>query len=284
VRFAFKTSPQQTTWAEMLAVWKAADDIEVYESGWNFDHFYPIFDDPTGPCLEGWTTLAALAQATTRLRLGTMVTGIHYRHPAVLANMAAAVDIISDGRLELGVGSGWNEEESGAYGIELGTVTERFDRLDEACQVLIGLLSQETTDFDGRFYQLTSARNEPKGPQRPHPPICIGGGGEKRTLRITAKYAQHWNFPGGTPADFARKRDVLAEHCAAVGRDPKEIMMSAQIRLTSDLNYGGVVADAIAYGAEGMDLAIIYLPTPYDPAVVEALAETIRNSGLWRST
>jgi len=282
MRFAFKTSPQQTTWAEMLAVWKAADDIEVYESGWNFDHFYPIFDDPTGPCLEGWTTLSALAQATTRLRLGTMVTGIHYRHPAVLANMAAAVDIISDGRLELGVGSGWNEEESGAYGIELGTVTERFDRLDEACQVLIGLLSQETTDFDGKFYQLTSARNEPKGPQRPHPPICIGGGGEKRTLRITAKYAQHWNFPGGTPADFARKRDVLAAHCADVGRDPKEIMMSAQIRLNADLNYRGVVADAIAYGAEGMDLAVIYLPTPYDPAVVEALAETIRDSGLWR--
>jgi len=284
VRFAFKTSPQQTTWAEMLAVWKAADDIEVYESGWNFDHFYPIFDDPTGPCLEGWTTLAALAQATTRLRLGTMVTGIHYRHPAVLANMAAAVDIISGGRLELGVGSGWNEEESGAYGIELGTVTERFDRLDEACQVLIGLLSQETTDFDGRFYQLTAARNEPKGPQRPHPPICIGGGGEKRTLRITAKYAQHWNFPGGTPADFARKRDVLAAHCAEVGRDPKEIMMSAQIRLNADLNYGGVVGDAIAYGAEGMDLAIIYLPVPYDPAVMVALAETIRDSGLWRST
>jgi F420-dependent oxidoreductase-like protein len=282
MRFAFKTSPQQTTWAEMLAVWKAADDIEVYESGWNFDHFYPIFDDPKGPCLEGWTTLTALAQATTRLRLGTMVTGIHYRHPAVLANMAAAVDIISGGRLELGVGSGWNEEESGAYGIELGTVTERFDRLDEACQVLIGLLSQETTDFDGRFYQLTSARNEPKGPQRPHPPICIGGGGEKRTLRITAKYAQHWNFPGGTPGDFARKRDVLAAHCAEVGRDPKEIMMSAQIRLNPDLNYGGVVADAIAYGAEGMDLAIIYLPAPYSGAVVEALAETIRDSGLWR--
>ncbi len=284
MRFAFKTSPQQTTWADMLAVWKAADDIEVYESGWNFDHFYPIFDDPKGPCLEGWTTLTALAQATTRLRLGTMVTGIHYRHPAVLANMAAAVDIISGGRLELGVGSGWNEEESGAYGIELGTVTERFDRLDEACQVLIGLLSQETTDFDGRFYQLTAARNEPKGPQRPHPPICIGGGGEKRTLRITAKYAQHWNFPGGTPKDFAHKRDVLAEHCAQVGRDPKEIMMSAQIRLAPDLNYGRVVADAIAYGAEGMDLAIIYLPVPYSAAVMEALAETIRDSGLWRST
>ena len=160
-------------------------------------------------------------------------------------------------------------------------MAERLERFDEACQVRIGRLGKETTDFDGRFYQPRSARNERKGPQRPHPPICIGGGGEKRTLRITAKYAQHWNFPGGTPKDFARKRDVLAAHCVAVGRDPKEIMMSAQIRLTPDLNYRAIIADAIAYGAEGMDLAVIYLPAPYDPAVVEALAETIRDSGLW---
>lgn len=110
MRFAFKTSPQNTTWADMLAVWQAADGIDVYESGWTFDHFYPIFSDPAGPCLEGWTTLTALAQATTRLRVGTLVTGIHYRHPAVLANMVAALDIISGGRLELGIGAGWNEE------------------------------------------------------------------------------------------------------------------------------------------------------------------------------
>src|SRR3984957_4633500 len=180
MRFAFKTSPQNTTWAQMLAVWQAADDIDVFESGWTFDHFYPIFSDSTGPCLEGWTTLTALAQATKRLRLGTLVTGIHYRHPAVLANMAAALDVISNGRLELGIGAGWNEEESGAYGIGLGTIKERFDRFEEACQVLIGLLSQDTTDFDGKHYQLKDARNEPKGPQRPHPPICIGGSGEKR--------------------------------------------------------------------------------------------------------
>ncbi|EUA56761.1 luciferase-like monooxygenase family protein [Mycobacterium xenopi 4042] len=167
MRFAFKTSPQNTTWADMLAVWKAADDIDVYESGWTFDHFYPIFSDSTGPCLEGWTTLTALAQATTRLRLGTLVTGIHYRHPAVLANMVAALDIISNGRLELGIGAGWNEEESGAYGIELGSIRERMDRFEEACQVLTSLLSQETTDFDGKYYQLKAARNEPKGPQRP---------------------------------------------------------------------------------------------------------------------
>lgn len=281
MRFSFKTSPQNTTWADMLAVWKAADEIEVFESGWTFDHFYPIFSDPTGPCLEGWTTLTALAQATTRLRLGTLVTGIHHRHPAVLANMAATLDVISGGRLELGIGAGWNEEESDAYGIELGSITERLDRFEEACQVLIGLLSQETTDFHGRYYRLTQARNEPKGPQRPHPPICIGGNGERRTLRITAKYAQHWNFPGGSPAEFARKRDVLAAHCAHVGRDPKEILLSAHIRL-ADGNYRRVIEDAIALGAEGLDLAIVYLPLPHDPRVVDALAERIRDSGLWR--
>lgn len=264
----------------MLAVWREADDIDVYESGWTFDHFYPIFSDSTGPCLEGWTTLTALAQATQRLRLGTLVTGIHYRHPAVLANMAAALDIISNGRLELGIGAGWNEEESGAYGIELGTIKERFDRFEEACHVLIGLLSQETTDFDGKYFQLKAARNEPKGPQRPHPPICIGGSGEKRTLRITARYAQHWNFVGGPPAEFARKRDVLASHCADIGRDPKEIMLSAHVRLGEDRDYSKAVAEAAALGEEGLDLAIFYLTSPYDPAVLEPLADALRSSSL----
>ncbi len=196
MRFAFKTAPQNTTWADMLAVWQEADDTEIFESGWVFDHFYPIVGDSAGPCLEGWSVLTALAQATRRLRLGTLVTGIHYRHPAVLANMAATIDIISGGRLELGIGAGWNEEESGAYGIELGTRRERSDRFEEACQVLISLLSQPVTDFHGKHYQLNEARCEPKGPQRPHPPICIGGSGERRTLRTTALYAQHWNFVG----------------------------------------------------------------------------------------
>jgi F420-dependent oxidoreductase-like protein len=280
VQFAFKTSPQNTTWKDMLAVWRAADDIDVFHSGWTFDHFYPIFSDPTGPCLEGWTTLTALAQATTRLRLGNLVTGIHYRHPAVLANMAAAVDIISGGRLELGIGAGWNEEESGAYGIELGSVKERLDRFEEGVQVLIGLLSQESTNFDGTFYQLKDARNEPKGPQRPHPPICIGGSGEKRTLRIVAKYAQHWNFAGGTPQEFAHKREVLTSHCADIGRDVHEIMLSAHVRLGEDHDYAKVIGEAAALAAEGLDLAIVYLPPPHDPAVLEPLAEAIRESTL----
>lgn len=267
----------------MLAIWKAADQIDVFESGWTFDHFYPIFSDSKGPCLEGWITLTALAQATTRLRVGVLVTGIHYRHPAVLANMASALDIVSDGRLELGIGAGWNEEESGAYGIELGTIRERFDRFEEACQILKGLLSHETTTFDGTFYQLKDARNEPKGPQQPHPPICIGGSGEKRTLRITAQYADHWNFVGGTPEEFARKRDVLAAHCADIGRDPKEIMLSAHVRLGEDRDYDKVIEEAAALGGEGLDLAIIYLPPPYDPAVLEPLADKISASGLLTS-
>jgi len=281
MRFAFKTSPQNTTWSQMLAVWKAADDIDVFESGFTFDHFYPIFGGPSsGPCLEGWTTLTALAQATTRLRLGTMVTGIHYRHPAVLAKMASALDIISGGRLELGIGAGWNEEESAAYGIALGGMKERFDRFEEACQVLTGLLTQETTDFDGRYYRLKAARNEPKGPQRPHPPILIGGKGEKRTLRIAARYAQRWDFGGGTPAEFAHKRDVLAAHCADIGRDPKEITLCSHLLLDGDRNYGQVTEDAAALAAEGLELAVVYLMPPHDPAVLEPLAEAIRASGL----
>jgi F420-dependent oxidoreductase-like protein len=274
VRFAFKTSPQDTTWADLLAVWQEADGIDAFESGWLFDHFYPIVGDPAGPCMEGWSLLAALAQATRRLRMGTLVTGIHYRHPAVLANMAAAIDIISGGRLELGIGAGWNQLESGAYGIELGSPRERSDRFEEACQVLISLLSNEVTNFSGTYYQLTDARNEPKGPQRPHPPIVIGGNGERRTLRTAARYAQHWNFVGGSTEDFARKRDVLYQHCADIGRDPKEITLSAHIRLEGT-DVAGAAAHAAALGEHGLDLAIVYIRPPLSPAILAPLATAL---------
>jgi F420-dependent oxidoreductase-like protein len=274
MRFAFKTSPQNTTWADMLAVWKVADDIEFFESGWTFDHFYPIFSDSTGPCMEGWTTLTALAQATSRLRLGTLVTGIHYRHPAVLANMASTLDIVSDGRLELGVGAGWNEEESGAYGIELGSPSERSDRFEEACEVILSLLTHETTSFQGQYYQLVDARNEPKPIQRPHPPLCVGGSGEKRTLRTAARFAQHWNFVGGTPEEFARKRDVLHEHCARVGRDPSEILLSSHVLFTGDAS--STADQAAALGEVGVELGIVQLRPPLDPGVLEPLADALR--------
>ena len=283
MRFAFKTANQYTGWAELLAVWKEADEIDLFESGWIFDHFYPINSpqreepDLTGPCLEAWTMLAALAQATRRLRLGTMVTGIHYRHPAVLANMAATVDIVSEGRLELGIGAGWNEQEGGAYGIELGSLRERFDRFDEACEVLIGLLSQETTDFEGTYYRLTGARCEPKGPQRPHPPILIGGTGEKRTLRAVSRYAQRWDASGAkTPEEMQHKREVLGAHCADAGRDPAEITISRHVWFDPARQEVGSVVDEVgAYAAVGLDVAIIYLAPPFDPAVLAPLAEAL---------
>src|SRR3954452_9415387 len=230
MRFAFKTAPQNTTWADMLAVWQAADDIEAFESAWTFDHFYPIFSDSTGPCLEGWTVTTALAQATRRLRVGVLVTGIPYRHPAVLANMAATVDIISGGRLELGLGAAWNQMECEAYGIPLPPLKERFDRFDEGIEAIIALLSQTVSNYDGTYVQLTNARGEPKPVQRPHPPITIGGNGRKRTLRTAARYASQWNGTAQDPAEYAELKEVLREHCAAVGRDFSEITCSILVR------------------------------------------------------
>jgi F420-dependent oxidoreductase-like protein len=274
MRFAIKTSPQHTTFADMLDVWKAADEIELFESAWTFDHFYPIFSDPTGPCLEGWVTTTALAQATKRIRVGVLVTGNVYRHPAVLANMAATLDVISNGRLELGLGAGWNQEECDAYGIELPPLKERFDRFDEALAVITGLLTNETTDFDGAHYQLRDARCEPKPVQRPHPPITIGGGGEKRTLRTAARYAQHWNLAGGTPEVFAHKLEVLHAHCADIGRDAGQITASVQVRL-GEGGADAVAAEADAYREVGCDLVVVTLAPPHTPAVLEPLADAL---------
>jgi F420-dependent oxidoreductase-like protein len=275
MRFAIKTAPQNTTWADMLAVWQAADDIDLFESAWTFDHFEPIFSDRAGPCLEGWIATTALAQATSRLRVGVLVTGNVYRHPAVLANMAATLDVVSGGRLELGLGAGWNQDECDAYGIELPPLKERFDRFDEALEVITRLLRDEVSDFDGEHYRLTQARCEPKPVQRPHPPICIGGSGERRTLRAVARYAQHWNFPGGDADFFRKKHDVLAEHCATIGRDPGEIMTSTHLRL-DPANITKVVDEAAALGEAGLDLGIVYLPPPHTPDVLEPVADALR--------
>lgn len=259
----------------MLDVWKAADDIDLYESGWNFDHFYPIFSDSSGPCLEGWSTLSALAQATRRIRIGVLVTGMPYRHPAVLANMAATVDIISGGRLELGLGAGWNHEEADAYGISLGaTLTERFDRFDEGVEMIISLLSNEVTDFAGEHFTLSGARCEPKPIQRPHPPICIGGTGKRRTIPAAARFAQHWNHPGGSVEDWKVSRDLLWSECERIGRDPSEITTS--IHLMADVADPGRTAEqAAAFADAGLDLGIVYIAPPHTPAALEIMASAL---------
>jgi len=273
-RFSFKTVPQDTVWEPMRDVWIAGDDIELFSAGWNFDHFYPILQrDRTGPCLEGWTMLAALASVTRRVRLGVMVTGNPYRHPALLANMAASLDVISGGRLELGIGAGWNEEESAAYGIDLPPLRERFDRLEEACAVLDLLLTQETASFDGVHYRLTDARCEPKPVQQPRPPIVIGGGGEKRTLRIAARWADQWNAPGATPDVLAHKITVLHGHCADVGRDPAAIEISVQVR--SDGDPQAVADEAAALVAAGAQHVIVGFRAPFDASRLEPIAHAL---------
>jgi F420-dependent oxidoreductase-like protein len=276
MRFGVKTAPQHTTWPAMLDVWRAADDIDVFESAWNFDHFYPIFSDSNGPCMEAWTMLAAMAQATRRLRIGCQVTGMVYRHPAVLANMAATVDIISGGRLDLGLGAGWNQQECDAYGIPLPPLRERFDRFDEGVAAIVSLLSNEHSTLDGRYVQLRDARCEPKPVQRPYPPIVIGGNGPTRTLRTAARYAQQWNSTA--PLDvWPTSRDVLHERCAEIGRDPSEIECSVNVRYDPAAGPRAAADLAAEFATRGADLAIVYLPTPHDASVLEPIASALQD-------
>ena len=229
--------------------------------------------------MEAWVTLSALAQATTRIRVGCMVNGTPYRHPAVLANMAASLDIVSSGRLDLGLGAGWHQPECDAYGIELLPMKQRMDRFEEYVPVVISLLENEYTDHAGAYFQLQNARCEPVGPQRPHPPIVIGGGGEKRTLRVVARFADHWNLPFATPEIFRAKNDVLLKHCADAGRDASEITRSVQIAMAADQPPEEAAATAAALGEAGVDVVIFTIRTPYRASLVEPLGRALEALG-----
>lgn len=224
MRFSFWPNAGNT-WDELLAACRHAESTG-WDGIWFADHFMPNQADVSGPTAEVWTTVTALAALVPRVRIGTLVCGNTYRHPAVLAKMAAEADIISGGRLVCGLGAGWQENEHAAYGIPFYTTGERLRRLDEACQILTGLFANERTTFEGRYYQLHDAPLEPKPIQHPLP-LLIGGGGEKVTLRIAARYANEWNT-WGLPETLRQKMAILDQHCADVGRDPKTIQRSAQ--------------------------------------------------------
>jgi F420-dependent oxidoreductase-like protein len=275
MKFDVKTRPEHITWERMRELWVAADDIEIFNAAWNWDHFYPLTGDLDGSNLEAWTTLAALADATKRIRIGVQVTGMIYRHPAVLANRAATVDIISNGRLELGIGAGWNEMETTAYGIELPPLKERFDQFDEGTQILIGLLRDEVTDFAGEHFTMTNARNEPKPVQRPHPPITIGGNGPKRTLLATAKWAQQWNAIVPTPEAWLASKAILLEHCAAVGRDPSDIECSVNVMVPLDEELGPVLEKIAAFKDAGVDIVLLNLPHGAPTSLLDDLAAAV---------
>ena len=274
LRWGFKTAPQHTTYEAMLKVWQEADQTPAFEHAWLFDHLSPIQGDLDGPCFEGWTLLSALAARTTRLRLGLMVAGNTYRHPAVHAHQAATVDVISNGRLDFGVGAGWNEYEHSSMGIPLYKPGERIRRLGEACEITKRLFTQHLTDFDGRYYQLKEARLEPKPVQKPYPPFVIGGSGEQLTLRVVAQYADIWNSAGGDVEMFRHKTRVLHEHCAAVGRDPKEIELSVQTRVNYDDLPASVAAlqPLVDAGATHLILMLTY---PYPDGIIARLAAEV---------
>jgi F420-dependent oxidoreductase-like protein len=274
LRWGIKTAPQHTTYDAMLAVWREADQTSAFEHAWLFDHFNPIQGSLDGPCFEGWTLLSALAAQTERLRLGLMVAGNTYRHPAVHAHMAATVDVISGGRLDFGVGAGWNDYEHQSMGIPLYAPGERIRRLGEACEITKRLWTQHLTDFDGRYYQLKEARCEPKPVQQPHPPFVIGGSGEQLTLRVAAQYADIWNITGPDVETFRHKVRVLHDHCAAVGRNPNEIELSVQARITYDDLTATVEAlkPLVAAGATHLVLMLAY---PYPDGIVARLADEV---------
>lgn len=224
MRFSFWI-PNSLPWEETLAAGRFAESVG-FDGLWYADHFMPNAVEPVdGPVHEAFPIMAALAASVPRVRIGPLVAGNTYRNPAVLAKMAASIDQVSGGRFVLGLGAGWQENEHRAYGLDFNTFRWRFDRLEEACQVIRSLLTETRTTFEGTHYRLEDAPLDPK-PVQARLPLLIGGGGEKRTLRIVARYADEWNV-WGTPEILAQKGAVLDEHCRTEGRDPASVQRSA---------------------------------------------------------
>jgi F420-dependent oxidoreductase-like protein len=232
LRFGLKLS-QNASIDQLRGLWRLADEAG-FDSCWVMDHFATLGARDDGPIFEAWAMLAAMAQLTSRTRIGCAVVGNTYRHPAVLAKMAVTVDHVSGGRLEFGIGAGWAENEHTMLGLEFGTRNDRADRLEESVQIIRSLWTRPRTTFEGKHYRLQDAVAEPKPVQQPHPPIWIGGSGPKRTLRIAAQYADVWNAAGGSPEQVAASSAILDQHCADVGRNPSQIRRSVQFRVGAD--------------------------------------------------
>lgn len=276
-RYAIKTPQQHGEWQDFLDVWKAVDRVDLFESAWTMDHFYPLSEPLDGTIHESWTMLGALAQATSRIRLGSMVNGMHFRHPAVTANMACTLDHISGGRFDLGLGAGWLASEAEAYGIALGTMKERCDRFDEGVAVIHNLLTQNSTNFTGKYYTLRDARCEPKPLQKPRPPIVIGAKGKKRTLRTTAQWANVWDmtFPE-SPAHWCELNQALIGHCEDIGRDHKELTRTIHLAFPGEPDYAAMAASALPFFEAGVDVVIYSMRGPYKAAMIDALGEALR--------
>ena len=294
VRFGVHTGLQHTNTAELRELWSR---IETLGFDWIsiWDHFYAA--DATGDphCLEAITSHTALAMSTTRVTCGSLVYSAGYRHPAVLANAIATMDQLAGGRIVLGLGGGWLQNEYDAYGMHYGSPGERLRMLAEYIQCVRGLLTQERTTFEGEFFTLRDAQCEPK-PVQARLPLWVGGGGEKVTLRIAAQHADGWNVPFIAPDVWAHKAQVLDEHCANVGRDPDEIVKTINVGMAftdeelkrqfgpmSDYVKPGVLSGSVqemvdkvgAYVSAGAQWVILAMRAPFDRDGLERFAAEV---------
>ncbi|MFJ6739040.1 LLM class flavin-dependent oxidoreductase [Streptomyces sp. NPDC091279] len=280
VRFGIMTAPMNVGYDDILRVWEEADGIPEIEHAWLFDHLMPIGGDPDGPAFEGWTLLSALAARTRRLRLGVLVTSNRFRPPAVLAKIAATVDVVSGGRLDFGIGVGSRPSTTGArreytaHGLPFHDTAHAVGSLAESCTVIKRLWTEpEPFDVDGTYVQLRGAFGNPKPVQRPRPPVLIGGRA-KATLRVVAEHADLWNIPGGDIDDVIARSALLDRYCGEIGRDPASIVRSIHLSVAYD--DPAATREAIAQAtAAGFTHVILGLPTPYPAHVARWVADEL---------
>lgn len=251
ISFCVLTPQDGLSYDDIRRVWVKAESLG-FDSAWLFDHFMPFLWNRKQPYLESWTTLAALAAETERIRVGTLVTCTSYRHPGLLAKMAATLDVVSGGRLEFGIGAGWFRAEYDAYGIPFPTPGVRVRQLDEAITVIKKLWTEPKANFGGKHFTLQEAVCEPKPIQKPHPPILVGGTGG-RLLRVAARHASIVNFPWIRAGTFSRKARILEEYCSAVGRRPDDVRKS--LTAFCLIGRGGPVGRLLGYVRLGPAIA-----------------------------
>lgn len=256
MRVGLDVSQHQLTWEELARRARYAEDAG-FDGVWVFDHFKPLYGDARGPCLEGWSLLSALAAATSRVRLGTLVTGVTYRHPAVLAAQAVTVDHVSSGRLELGIGGAWFEQEHRELGIPFPPVGERIARLEEAVRVLLALMTEDDVSLDGRHYALRGATYRPRPIQRPHPPIWIGASG-RRVLGVAARRADAWHGFGSV-RELGRMASILDAEAERAGRDPAAILRATSLSVSEP--WEEVRSTAAALAKAGFGYLVVSWPS-----------------------
>lgn len=258
MRFGLDLAQHQLTWEEILSRARLAEDAGL-DGVWVFDHFKALYGDPRGPSLEGWTLLAGLARETRQVRLGTLVTGMTYRHPSVLATQVVTVDHLSGGRVECAIGAAWNEPEHRQLGIPFPRVAERMDRLEEGVQVLLRLFTEDDVTFEGEHFRLDGATYNPKPVQRPHPPVWIGGEGRRRTLPMVGRYADAWHGWASDAEELAAMNRVIDRAAEEAGRHPSTILRASSLSISEP--WDQVKASYEWMAAGGIGYLVIDWPT-----------------------